>query len=1261
VKITYPKGLPITEKREEIINKIRDNQVIILSGETGSGKTTQIPKFCLEAGCGQKGKIIGCTQPRRIAALSVSSRIAEELNVPLGDLVGYKIRFDEKTSSKTRIKLMTDGVLLAEAQGDRLLRRYDTIIVDEAHERSLNIDFLLGILRGLVKKRKDLKIIITSATIDTEKFSRAFEEAPIIEVSGRTFPVEVRYRPPGEDVSGDSLAEAGADALEEILLETNKGDVLIFMPTEQDIVECCDLINSKYSRWQLTVLPLYARLTTGEQNRIFSSSTSRKVVVSTNVAETSLTIPGIVYVIDTGVARIARYSPSSGTFGLPIESISRSSADQRKGRCGRIEEGICIRLYSEEDYQGRTLYTPPEVLRTNLAEVILRMLSLKIYDIDNFPFVDPPLSSGIRDGLKTLEELGAIREVKNRNYEKVQNQPKKINILTKEGYRISELPMDPRLGKMILQAEREGCLDEALILSGALSIHDPRERPQEKAGTADQKHGAFKHEESDFLTLINIWRGWQKIGEGNMKLGALKRYCKENYLSFKRMREWRDLYWQFKAIVSEKNPKIKPFSGNEEAYYASVHRSVLAGFLSHISHRKEKNFYEATRKRETMIFPGSGLFNKGGEWLVSAEMVRTSRLFMRVNATINPQWISHLGAHLVKKSYINPWWDDKRGEILCHEEEKIFGFLLSKDRVVPYGKYKPQEASDMFIKEGLLGERSLLGKEPSFLLANRKVVEEVETMEDKLRRRDLINESFVMENFYREKLKRLSQSMAKPQVVYDIRQLTRLLTEMGDRELYISREELLAKPADLAEQFPDYIIQENTKLALEYSFSPGEDHDGVTLRIPVNKLHNIDPATLYTTVPGKNRELVTALIKGLPKDKRKKLIPLNPHVDIIMDQMDINSPLPVSDQLIPLIYRNFGVNISPSDWDEERIPPHLKIRFALENREGKIIKASREKNILYEKRPEVKIPPQRNAALKEKWEKSDLTNWKGLNLPEVINEKMGKQTINLYPVLQREANKVSIKLLTDKYGALDIHKKGTACLFKKYFQKEEKSFRKLLDLESKVDREVIYLGKFKELEDSLWERIFLDLFGVEICRNEAEFESLREEKGALIFDTAQEYGNSILSLLEQYCQCRRILAKSRSDKKAGRGEYLEEREKDLADLISINFPLTYLRKHWNDLSRYIKTLSIRIEKGIHEPGIDAKRELEWLEYQKRWEKIKNDLSEHASDKKKSELDTLFWMIQEYRVALFGGGQVKTKMKVSPQRMEKQINTVLSLV
>jgi ATP-dependent helicase HrpA len=418
VKITYPKGLPITEKREEIINKIRDNQVIILSGETGSGKTTQIPKFCLEAGCGQKGKIIGCTQPRRIAALSVSSRIAEELNVPLGDLVGYKIRFDEKTSSKTKIKLMTDGVLLAEAQGDRLLRRYDTIIVDEAHERSLNIDFLLGILRGLVKKRKDLKIIITSATIDTEKFSRAFEEAPIIEVSGRTFPVEVRYRPPGEDVSGDSLAEAGADALEEILLETNKGDVLIFMPTEQDIVECCDLINSKYSRWQLTVLPLYARLTTGEQNRIFSSSTSRKVVVSTNVAETSLTIPGIVYVIDTGVARIARYSPSSGTFGLPIESISRSSADQRKGRCGRIEEGICIRLYSEEDYQGRTLYTPPEVLRTNLAEVILRMLSLKIYDIDNFPFVDPPLSSGIRDGLKTLEELGAIREVKNRNYEK---------------------------------------------------------------------------------------------------------------------------------------------------------------------------------------------------------------------------------------------------------------------------------------------------------------------------------------------------------------------------------------------------------------------------------------------------------------------------------------------------------------------------------------------------------------------------------------------------------------------------------------------------------------------------------------------------------------------------------------------------------------------------------------------------------------------------------------------------------------------------
>ncbi|MDC7224875.1 MAG: ATP-dependent RNA helicase HrpA, partial [Spirochaetales bacterium] len=1062
--ITYPQNLPITAKREEIISLIRENQVVVLAGETGSGKTTQIPKFCLEAGLGQKGKIIGCTQPRRLAAVSVASRIGEELKSDVGGLVGYKIRFEEKLSSQTRVKMMTDGVLLAETQSDRLLSQYDCIIVDEAHERSLNIDFLLGVLRMLIKKRHDLKIIITSATIDTKKFSEAFDKAPIIEVSGRTFPVEVRYRPPGEEEVEKSLAESGADALEEILLETTGGDVLIFMPTEQDIVECCELISTRYGRWQLNILPLYARLTSGEQHRIFETSSHRKIVVSTNVAETSLTIPGIVYVIDTGVARIARYTPSTGTFGLPIESISRSSADQRKGRCGRIQEGICIRLYSEEDYNGRSLYTPPEVLRTNLAEVILRMLSLKIYDVENFPFVDPPQKAGIRDGFKTLEELRAIKEVDNRERQKNPEAPKKIRLLTKEGYKMSRLPMDPRLGKMILQAGREGCVDEALVLAGALSIHDPRERPSEKAGSADQKHALFAHGDSDFLTFLNIWKGWQSVGEGNMKLGALKKYCKEHYLSFKRMREWRDLYRQFRSILREgqffSDNLYAPFKGTEEALYNSVHKSVLSGFLSHISHKKEKNFYEATRGRETMVFPGSGLFGKGGEWLVSAEMVRTSRLYMRVNANIDPKWISQIGSHLVQKNYITPWWDDKRGEILSKEEEKIFGFLLSNEKTVSYGQYKPQEAAEMFIRDGLCGQATLKGKEPDFLKANRKLLDELQTLEDKLRRRDLLQDESLLEGFYSRAIGKLTKSLDKPMVVYDVRQLNRLLKLTGDKDFYLKEEDLLSSDEweYNPKNYPDYFVQDDQKFAFEYNFNPGEENDGVTLRIPKHRLSQIDPDSVQTTVPGKTRELVTALLKGLPKEKRKQLIPINAHVDEIMKQLEPNTALPLIDRITPVVYKNWQLVIQPSDWDEEKIPDHLKIRFALEDRKGKIVKASRDKSILYTKVDEAALPKGSLKKIKDQWEREDLRDWKGLNLPERINEKNRGITVTLFPVLKKRGDSVDLRLVQNRDEARNFHAEGTAALFRRYYQKEEKSFRRSLGLTGQFPREVLYLG-----------------------------------------------------------------------------------------------------------------------------------------------------------------------------------------------------------
>ncbi len=1267
MNITYPSNLPISEKREEIIDLIRNNQVIVLAGETGSGKTTQIPKFCLEAGLGAKGKIIGCTQPRRLAAVSVANRIAEELRTNCGDLVGYKIRFDEKTGSRTKVKLMTDGVLLAEAQNDRMLSHYDCIIVDEAHERSLNIDFLLGILRMLIKKRPDLKVIITSATIDTKKFSQAFDNAPIIEVSGRTYPVEVRYRPPSEEGGEQSLAEAGADALEEILLETTGGDVLIFMPTEQDIVECCDLIAARYSRWQLNILPLYARLTTGEQHRIFEESSSRKIVVSTNVAETSLTIPGIVYVIDTGVARIARYTPSTGTFGLPIESISRSSADQRKGRCGRIEEGICIRLYSEEDYNGRSLYTPPEVLRTNLAEVILRMLSLKIYDVDNFPFVDPPQSAGIRDGFKTLEELRAIREVNNRDGGKEPGAPGKIRILTKEGFRMSALPMDPRLAKMILQAGREGCVDEALVLGGALSIHDPRERPSDKAGTADQKHAVFENEESDFITLLNIWKGWQQIGEGRMKLGALKKYCKENYLSFKRMREWRDLYRQFRTILAEDKTfpdnLLKPFKGTDEALYSAVHKSVLSGFLSHISHRKDKNIYEATRRRETMIFPGSGLFGRGGEWLVSAEMVRTSRLYMRVNGNIQSQWISQIGSHLVKRNYITPWWDDKQGKPLCKEEEKIFGFLLRNDRTVPYGQYKPKEAAEMFIRDGLCGDGSLKGSEPDFLKANRKLWDSLSLIEDKLRRRDLLDSGSVMEDFYTRKIHELSQGLDKPMVVYDIRQLNRLIKITGDRELYLTEEDLL-RSSDYEynrENYPDYFVQDEQKFKLEYKFLPGETEDGVTLRIPKNRLSQIDPNSVPTLVPGKNRELITSLIKSLPKEKRKKLIPVNAHVEEILRKLDSRSQALLVEQLSSIIYRTWNLVINPSEWDEEKIPEYLKMRYALEDNKGKVVRASRDKSILFEKVKDPVLPEGQLREKKMEWERHALKDWKGLDLPFRIKHKSHGHTLFLYPVLKKAGKDVDIRLLQDKLEAQKVHRDGTAALFRRFYLKEEKNFRKSLDLVNRFPREVLYLGGGEKLEDSLWERVFFDLFAVDGCRDERSFDELRREKGAHVFETAESYGENLLRLLDGYAQCRQSLKKNRALGKKGREQFLDDRENDLLALMPEDFVMLYHPDKWADMIRYLRSLVQRIEKGMIDPMTDKKREEEWHVYFDQYQKMKEELSLHATGVKIEAMDELFWMIQEYSVALFGGGAVKTAIKVSPKRLDEKISHVRSLV
>ena len=692
-EITYNPELPITAAREEIVRTIRENQVTIISGETGSGKTTQIPKMCLEAGRGLTG-LIGCTQPRRVAAVTVAARLAEELQEEVGRSVAYKIRFDEKTGARPLIKVMTDGILLVEAQSDRYLRRYDTIIVDEAHERSLNIDFVLGILKSLLKKRPDLKIVITSATLDKEKFSKAFDDAPVIEVSGRMYPVDVLWRPidPELEETGEwTHMEAAVEAAASIREERRPGDILIFMPTEQDILECCEILSGRFGE-EVTVLPLFARLPWGEQKRVFQPPSHPRIIVATNIAETSVTIPNVRTVIDTGLARISHYNARSRTSSLPVRPISRSSADQRKGRCGRIGHGVCIRLYSEASYAERPLYTAPEILRSNLAGVILQMLSLRLGDIAAFPFIDQPSKKNISDAVDLLLELGAVRKAD----KDAPNAATRPFVLTERGRAMARLPIDPRVARMILEGRARHCLDEITVIAAGLSVADPRERPAEKKAQADQMHAVFRDPTSDFTTILRIWEKFHATLSELKSQNRMRRFCRDHFLSYRRMQEWRDVHRQISRIVEEEpwegtSAEAGKESGNDKN--AAVHKSILSGCLGNIAEKKEKNVYHGTKGREPVIFPGSALFNRAGRWIVAAEMVETSRLYARTVANIEAPWIEEVGGELCRSTYADPHWEENREDVIASERVTLFGLTIVAKRPVSFSRIDPVEAA----------------------------------------------------------------------------------------------------------------------------------------------------------------------------------------------------------------------------------------------------------------------------------------------------------------------------------------------------------------------------------------------------------------------------------------------------------------------------------------------------------------------------------------------------------------------------------------
>ena len=1014
LQITYPPELPVTQRRDDIAAAIRDHQVVIVAGETGSGKTTQLPKICLELGRGTNGRI-GHTQPRRIAARSGAERIASELGTELGDLVGYQVRFTDRTSRNSRVKLMTDGILLAELQRDRMLKRYDTIIIDEAHERSLNIDFLLGYLRRLLPKRPDLKLVITSATIDVERFAKHFD-APVVEVSGRTYPVEIRYRPlmsfdedGQEDVDGEGevvvrdQTEAIVDAVKELSAE-GPGDVLVFLPGEREIRDTADAMKDLP---RTEIVPLYSRLSAAEQHKVFSShgASVRRVVLATNVAETSLTVPGIRYVVDTGGARISRYSVRTKVQRLPIEPISQASANQRSGRCGRVEAGIAIRLYSEEDFEGRPEFTDPEILRTNLASVILQMASLGLGDIARFPFVEPPDRRNVTAGVQLLEELGALRDGK----------------LSKVGRRLARLPIDPRLARMILEAERLGCVREVIVIAAALSLQDPRERPgadhPKEQAQADQLHARFKTEGSDFLTWLALWR-YLKEQQRELSSSAFRRMCRREFLNYLRVREWQDFESQLRQVCKEMDIQVGHPADNPDA--DGIHQALLAGLLSHIGlleervstgstteRRRGPREYLGARGTRFAIFPGSGLHRKNPQFVMAGELVETSRLWARQNAAIKPEWAERIGAHLVKRTYSEPHWSKKRASVVAHERVTLYGVPLVSDRLVAFGKVDPALARELFIRHALVyGEWSQSQRGGHrFLDTNRRLLEEAEELEHRARRRDIVVDEHTLFDFYDQRIPADVVSGAHfDQWWKQERQRNgRLLTFDPAMLTHDTAEEISA--ADYPEQWE----AEGLTFPISYHFEPGAADDGLTIDVPVATLNRVEADDFSWNVPGLREELVTSLIRSLPKSLRVSFVPAPNKAREFLAAVPPGEE-PLLDALERWCRATTGVVVPRDAWDWSKVPEHLRPTYRVVGDDGR--EQARGKDLDALKEP---LRPKFAEAMREVASESGLartgeTSWVFGTIATSFTQRRAGHEVQVFPALVDEGETVGLQV-----------------------------------------------------------------------------------------------------------------------------------------------------------------------------------------------------------------------------------------------------------
>ncbi len=1229
--VTYDDELPVTARRQEIADAIRDHQVVVICGETGSGKSTQLPKICLEMGRGVEG-VIGHTQPRRIAARSVASRVAEELRSPLGKDVGYKVRFSDTTRPETYIKLMTDGILLAESQHDRYFNQYDTIILDEAHERSLNIDFLLGYLKRVLPSRPDLRVIITSATIDAERFATHFGDednpAPVIEVSGRMFPVEVRYRPlevEGEPDDAD-VHQAIATAVEE-LAAIDTGDMLIFLPTERDIRETATVLRGRSlpgdNGRRSEIVPLYARLSAKEQNKVFAPHNYRRIVLATNVAESSLTVPGIRYVIDTGTARISRYAPRSKVQRLPVEAVSQASADQRKGRCGRVGPGVCIRLFSEEDYLSRDQYTTPEIRRTNLASVILQTRALKLGAIEDFPFIDPPNPEHIRDGYRTLFEIGALDD--NRD-------------LTDLGRRLAKLPVDPRIGRMILAGDEEQCLNEVLIIASALEVQDPRERPVEKREQADAAHAKHAHEDSDFLSYLNLWDFYHKLRQ-DLSRNQLNKACRQNFISQSRMREWLETHRQLKQLVEQID--LKPQRRRNQ--YGAIHRALLTGLLSSIAHRTDAYEYTGAGSGKFHLWPGSTVFQKRPAWIMAGELVETTRRYARTVAKIDPAWIEPLAEHLVKKSYSDPYWSSKAGAGMVYEKVTLFGLPVVARRSVKYGPVDAEAAREMYIQHGLVeGDLKLRAK---FLEHNRNLLTEVENLGAKTRSRDFIVDEYTLHAFYNSRL---------PEYVYDTPRLNKWRKKAeaaNPKLLFMTPEDVMKQDAALAAEssYPDDADIGRMNLPLAYRFEPGDAQDGVTITTPLEGVKQLTEDRLGWLVPGLLEEKIVALIRSLPKSIRRTLVPA-PDTAREAAKLLKFGEAPFLQAVAEVLSGLGRERISPTDFRVEKLPLHLRMNVRVVDESGEKIAESRDLNELREMLGEDQPAPFAEID-DEAWSRDGVTKWDFDAMPASVHINRGGVTVPAFPALIDNGDCVSLRLLDSQPFALRQSKAGVLRLI---YLAEKRS----------LHAQVNYLPDLKQLRlyaqpvcplNQLEEQLAL-LIASRAYLHEDTLPDCKNAFGACIAAgrerceiAVQEVLKVVAPLFETHHAARLAQEKYSSSKWEYASVDIRSQMKELTPQ-----PDFLTRTPWRWLQhypRYFRGVASRLEK-LKTGGL-PRDQRSHEEFAPRWREFLTRREELLARGQLDEaLEHYRWMLEEYRISLYAQ-QLGASITVSAKRLDKQ--------